>query len=586
MNTHCDVGGRWLHVVERGGRGGVVGGGGSGRGRLLPVRGGRGVYRVEDGRRGGRRLARGRGRGGGGPGEDGCARLGLGNGHDVGLDLCWRLVLVDGRGLAPGTRASAGERSGGAVALLLRLFLRTEPFLVALFHGLEAVGRVCGEVLGLFHVGHGLVVLADGGRLVLPHLGDELGDVGLGAAGLGRAGARGRLQVLHLRGPVQDPRVRGARRAAVGAHLGGGHAVVAEARVVEERRLPGPGEVRLHDVDVVERAARRRERRDRRRGRVVHKRQRRGWQRAMRRRGDDDGGGSHARLASARRRRQRPRERDCHLLGRARRRGTGRRGRGRRREVQGRFLFKARLWRKARPVVARHPLRPRQRRHRRVRWIRASQRKDPASPGGRQRTCSQTKAQAVAQRRVAQLRHPRNNTYSAESVVQVIVAGQKAGASSGSSGRRRSESKGDIGGGAATGQKAIMGLVEVSTTREHRQWGKAEASSPRRIESPPLALLYPHPSNIFSPPISRLYTCNSQYRRMGPLAGSIHSKIGGQVLCPISPVRTSAGRTLRLKNFCTKSSQIHPSSPKSTPRHGVSGTKFPQRAAPPTSNPS
>lgn len=107
---------------------------------------------------------------------------------------------------AAGARTTRASESGLCTfSLLLSLLLKTRFFLVGLFHGLKAVCGILGKVLGLFHVGHGLVELPNLWSFVLPHLRDEFGYIGLGASGL-----TGRLRVLedfHLRGAVEDPSI-------------------------------------------------------------------------------------------------------------------------------------------------------------------------------------------------------------------------------------------------------------------------------------------------------------------------------------------------------------------------------------------
>jgi len=98
-------------------------------------------------------------------------------------------------------------------SLLLSLLLEACLFLVGLFHGLEAVSRILSEVLGLFHVRHGLVVLPNLRSLVLPHLRDELGDVGLSASGL--TGSLRLLEDLHLCRTVEYPCVGRTRRSTI-----------------------------------------------------------------------------------------------------------------------------------------------------------------------------------------------------------------------------------------------------------------------------------------------------------------------------------------------------------------------------------
>ena len=75
---------------------------------------------------------------------------------------------------------------------------------------LKAVGRVLGMVLRFCEIGKCFIVPFDFFRLVLPHLRDELGNVGLGATG---RGGFGRLKDLHLVGAIQNPRVCGSARA-------------------------------------------------------------------------------------------------------------------------------------------------------------------------------------------------------------------------------------------------------------------------------------------------------------------------------------------------------------------------------------
>ena len=132
-------------------------------------------------------------------------------------DLPVKLRVICRRtGSLASTRAGTTRASESGLctfSLLLSLLFEACFFLVGLFHGLEAVSRVLGKVFGLFHVRHSLVVLPNFRSLVLPHLRDEFGDIGLSAAGL--AGSLRLFEDLHLCGTVEDPCVGRTRRATI-----------------------------------------------------------------------------------------------------------------------------------------------------------------------------------------------------------------------------------------------------------------------------------------------------------------------------------------------------------------------------------
>lgn len=179
-----------------------------------------------------------------------------GQSTDLAVELrVLRRGTVGGSVAAPG--AGTPRASEGCLCTLsfpLRLLLEAGLFLVGLFHGLEAVGWVLGEVLGFFHVRHGLVVLPHLRSLILPHFGDEFGNIRLSAPGL--AGGLRLLEDLHLCGAVEDPSIGRTRRSTVCG--GTTHADKVDARVGEE--VGGTGgtagavlKIGLDDVDVIER---------------------------------------------------------------------------------------------------------------------------------------------------------------------------------------------------------------------------------------------------------------------------------------------------------------------------------------------